>query len=276
MPSMTAGVRLLRWSSLESTGQFIAVFTTREGGVSALPTGGLNLAFHVGDDAELVLQNRVRVARALGVELDALVLGAQVHGNSVALVTPVQAGAGARTPATAVASVDGLVSNAPGLVLAGCFADCVPVYIVDPVRVAVGLAHAGWRGTAGRVALCTLGALRRHFGSRPADCLAVIGPGIGACCYRVGAEVRDAFLGGGCDWERVATRVPGGGWQLDLATANRRQLEVAGVSRVTVAGMCTACDPRFFSYRRDGAGAGRMMALVGIACGQGISLKPAN
>lgn len=246
----------------------MAAFTSRWGGVSPGFEGGLNLSFHVGDSAGAVLANRTLVAGALGIALDDLVLAEQVHGNRVRLVGAEHAGAGAYAGGTALPAVDALVTSTPGLVLAGCFADCVPVYIIDSEHTAVGLAHAGWRGTAGRIAQATFQAMHGQFGSRGNGCVALVGPAIGRCCYHVGPDVALAMQDHEY-WQEVASPGPGGGWSLDLAAANCRQLEAVGITRVHVAGMCTSCDPGFFSHRRDRGQTGRMMALLGIRAGAG-------
>jgi purine-nucleoside/S-methyl-5'-thioadenosine phosphorylase / adenosine deaminase len=195
---------------------------------------------------------------------------------------------------------DALVSAAPGLLLAVETADCVPILLADTRRRAVAAVHAGWRGTLARVAEKALGRLRMHVGTDPADVIAVIGPAIGPCCYEVGPEVAQAYLGqfaAAKEWfaEPPAERVhPDGSapfdWlkreppghdrpeqrpHLDLIAANRSQLVAGGVSRekIFAAGLCTACHrDRLFSYRRDGPAAGRMMAVIGL-CGQALHRK---
>ncbi len=187
---------------------------------------------------------------------------------------------------------DALVTTTPGLLLAIETADCVPILLLDARRRIVAAAHAGWRGTLARIAEKLVGRMRMRFSSDPADLMAAIGPAIGPCCYEVGPEVVQAYSGQfdrARDWfsEPTAERVhPDGpapfGWltrepaghnrpeprpHLDLAAANRWQLEKSGVppERIFSAGLCTACQAdRLFSYRRDGPGTGRMMAVIGL------------
>lgn len=157
---------------------------------------------------------------------------------------------------------DALLTAAPGLMIGVRTADCVPILLVDPRHRAVGAVHAGWRGTAGRVAVKAMEKMQRDFGGSPGEILAAIGPSIGPCCYRVGAEVAVLFR----EWfpERNDLEGP---VKLDLAEANRRQLIAAGLrdAHIFQAQLCTAClKNNFFSYRREGKTAGRQIAAIGI------------
>lgn len=149
---------------------------------------------------------------------------------------------------------DALLENQPGSVVAVKTADCIPVLLVDERRRAVAAVHAGWRGTVARIAADAVAAMGRRFGTRPEDLHAAIGPGIGKCCYQVGAEVTARFGGHGRG-------------HIDLAAANRRQLEEAGVTgrRIYASNLCTMCRAEEFdSFRRDQDAAGRMYSFAGI------------
>ncbi len=186
---------------------------------------------------------------------------------------------------------DGLITNTPGLLLAVKTADCMPIIIVDPRKRAVGVFHAGWRGTLKRIAEKGVGEMRRWFGSRPQDLKAALGPSIRNCCYNVGEEVRDHFRSQFeyadtlfREWQTyedihlkypllfLTQRAPGHSELpyrifLDLAEANRRQLLDAGLRErnIEVVNGCTSCDTkRFFSHRKEKGLTGRMMAVVGI------------
>ena len=192
---------------------------------------------------------------ALAVDGMRLVSVHQVHSDVVyALDIDVAPPPGVKRP-----EADGLMSHQPGHLLGVRTADCLPLLYVDRERPAVAAVHAGWRGTAKSIAARAVERMEKEFGSQPRDLEVVIGPGIGPCCYEVGPEVAEQF-------EPAVIRQhhqP----HLDLGEANRLQLVRAGVSpsRIRPAGMCTACDTeRFHSYRREGAGAGRMLAVVGI------------
>ena len=149
---------------------------------------------------------------------------------------------------------DALLENQAGSVVAVKTADCIPILLVDERRRAVAAVHAGWRGTVARIAGEAVAAMGRSFGSRPGDLHAAIGPGIGKCCYQVGAEVAARFGGQGSG-------------HIDLAEANRRQLEEAGVTgrRIYASNLCTMCRAEeFCSFRRDPDAAGRMFSFAGI------------
>ncbi len=195
---------------------------------------------------------RRRVAQALAL-WGRLLLLKQVHGDRV-----VQA------PWEGRPHADAAVADEPGLLLGIETADCLPVLLVDPVRRAVGAAHAGWRGTAAGVAARAVEALVAG-GSRPEDLLAALGPGIGPCCYEVGPELREAFGPGGQAFFRPGPR---GRPHLDVRAANADQLEKAGLApdRIHSVDECTYCQAdQYHSYRREGKAGGRMINVVGFA-----------
>ena len=232
-------------------------FTTRHGGVSEAPYDSLNLGGHVGDVPASVQANRHRLWADLGFA-EAQV--EQVHGDRVARVTA----GGAPVP-----SVDALITDTPGLLLLLFFADCVPIYLYDPAHKAVGLAHAGWRGTAANIAARTMANMAEELGSKPGDCLAAVGPSIGAESYEVGPEVADQFR------SMPAARATnvilprsefGGTYSLNLRAVIFQQLLHTGLpaSAIAVCDEDTFRNKRdFFSYRRDGT-TGRMGAFLGI------------
>jgi purine-nucleoside/S-methyl-5'-thioadenosine phosphorylase / adenosine deaminase len=188
----------------------------------------------------------------------ALVRLRQVHGAIVHC--PNGSGPVADRP-----QADAALSSDASILLTVQVADCVPIVFGDSSTNTVAVAHAGWRGTAKGIAGATLSALARHR-VRVTDVVAAIGPSIGPCCYRVGAELVDAFRDAGWPKETATWfEQRADGWYLDLWRANTDQLVQQGVRRdaVHVAGLCTACHPGwFFSYRREGAGTGRMAAYV--------------
>jgi YfiH family protein len=217
------------------------------------------------------------IAHALGVDAERLVRSRQVHGSTVAVHREHQPLAG-RPDADIVIAEDSSAGTAIQT------ADCVPLLIVDTRTGAVAAAHAGWRGMADRVPVVAVEAMEKEFGSRASKLIAAVGPAIGACCYEVGEDVRDRFaarfsqheLGQWFSHEprawpanppipRVRAGESSGYWFLDLWAAARDQLRAAGVreDRIFIAELCTASHPSAFcSYRRDGAGAGRMAAAV--------------
>lgn len=258
-------VKWLLWEAFLDTGLVSHGFTTRHGGVSTGEFATLNMAFHVGDDPGHVLTNRERACRALEMNPAHLVAGQQVHGDRVAVVGKVHRGRGARSTEDALPATDALITGELLVPLSSYYADCVPVFLLDPVRRVVGLAHAGWRGTYLDIAAKTVEAMGRFFGSRPGDCLAGIGPSIGPCCYEVDAPLVDLFKEHFPFWQDLLVPNPSGKWQLDLWEANRRVLLEAGLvpENIFTAGVCTCCrQDLFFSYRGSGGRTGRMAALI--------------
>ncbi|MFQ5574925.1 MAG: peptidoglycan editing factor PgeF [Terriglobia bacterium] len=226
------------------TGSVFA-FTTRTGGVSGAPYESLNLGHNTSDSREHVRANRARAMQALGLNNSVLTTANQIHGNRVARIErPPDPGPDLAQP---VADADALVTDVPGTPLALFFADCVPIFLIDPEHHALGLAHAGWKGTAAGVGPAALETMVQAFGTRPEKTYALVGPSIGPCCYRVDKKRSDLF----------AAQFPGAvhsGNSLDLGRANRMALETAGVprSRIISTRLCTSCNPElFFSYRRD-------------------------
>lgn len=244
-------------------GGVVAAFSTRRGGRSRGVYATLNLGLTVGDDRAAVLTNRELFCSALGLDWRRLVTCAQVHGTAVAVVGAADRGRGAADPAGAVPGTDGLATNTPGVPLVTFYGDCVPLFLYDPVNRAIALAHAGWRGTLGRIGAVAVAVLRERFGSAPANILAAIGPAIGPCCYTVGDEVavrfRREFPGG------LVRRGTDGTWRLDLGMVNRQVLHEAGIppGNLAAANLCTACNPAdFFSHRASGGNTGRMVAIM--------------
>jgi YfiH family protein len=226
--------------------------TTRLGGVSTGPFTSLNLAAHVGDDADAVAANRGRLCEALALPAEPLWLS-QVHGCEAVRVDTAAAGG----PPVA----DAAVARRPGAVCAVLTADCLPVLLCDRAGTCCAAVHAGWRGLHRGVIEAALGRL----GVPGAETLAWLGPAIGPTRFEVGPEVRGAFLAQD-PGAAVAFRAGvGDRWLADLYALARRRLTAAGVTRVSGGGLCTAGDAaRFFSYRRDGR-TGRMATLVWLA-----------
>lgn len=205
-----------------------------------------------------------RVACAVGLPTDRLLRVRQVHGNRAAVVRPGSvrwSADGGRPEADIVASDD------PDIAVAVQVADCVPLLMAGASGTVVAAVHAGWRGTAANAAATGVALLATEFGVEPGDLVVAQGPSIGPCCYTVGPELVEQFeaAGFGASVGRWFQQDPGGRWRLDLWTANMEQLVAAGVrpDAIRVARLCTACHPELFhSYRRDGAGTGRIAAVV--------------
>jgi len=259
-------LKYISFDIFSDTGLVRHAFTTRLGGVSQGPFRFLNLGAHVGDQREAVLENRSGICSALGYCLEDMVAGQQVHGKRVHVVTSKDRGRGAADQVSAIPETDALITNVPGILLSSYYADCVPVMILDPVKKAIGLAHAGWKGTAMRIGSIALMAMSEAFGTDPGQCLAAIAPSIGGCCYEIDRTVVDSFDNYGFNPGPFITQAEGSHWRLDLREANRQTLVEFGVKpeNITVTGVCTSCSPElFFSYRKS-ATCGRMGSLMAL------------
>jgi YfiH family protein len=233
-------------------------FSTRQGGVGPPPDGDLNLGRVPWDAPDHVAENRSRFLGALGLDLASLVTLTQIHSNRLRVVEEA-APAGNRPELEG----DSLVTRAPGLALGIHVADCFPVILATADGEIVANVHAGWRGTVARLAAGTVEAVRGLGGAR---IVAALGPGIRACCFEVGSEVAELFDRAfpARDLVRPARGAPGK-FRVDLPAALDTQLTDAGVTPGDVhdLGACTRCAPaEFFSYRREGARSGRLMAVV--------------
>ena len=240
-------------------------FSARQGGVSAAPFDTLNMALHVGDDPTRVWENRRRYFAAIGLDAERICTIRQVHGIEIVRVMRRDAGRGARDYADALADADALITNDSGVALMLCFADCVPVLLYDPVHHAIGVVHAGWKGTVARIAEKTIARMGEEFGTAASDVLAGIGPSIGAGCYTVGAEVAEQFRAAFPVHAEQIVQERDGAIHLDLWAANRIQMVAAGVlvQNIDQADICTSCDRSFFySYRADGGRTGRLAAVM--------------
>ncbi|UUZ85570.1 peptidoglycan editing factor PgeF [Paenibacillus sp. P26] len=250
-----------------------AGFTTRIGGVSTGAFDGLNVGLHVEDDPDSVVENRKRLAEAIHVPFDACTYAEQVHGKEIQVVTGEDRGAGNTSRERALQCKDGFVTNEPGVILHALFADCVPLFFYDPVRGAVGLAHAGWKGTVLQIAKMAVETMSAAFGSKARDLKAAIGPSIGVCCYEVDdgviARVDKVLmeLGPLSEPEAFYERKPNGKYMLNLQQLNRQIMIKAGImaSNIEISGLCTSRrTDLFFSHRKEQGKTGRMAAWIGI------------
>jgi YfiH family protein len=291
-----AGLEILTARIFDSVPWLVHAFSTRKGGASRLNSvAPFNLGFADSDSREAVTRNRTSFVHAITGSKPASKSGAktrfepslitlrQIHSDVVHIFS--------RAPEEAPQG-DAALSSQLGLLLGIQTADCVPILLADAKRRVVGAVHAGWRGTLARVVAKALGRMQLEFGTRPEDVVAALGPAIGPCCYEVGPEVAQAFaaqFARAAEWfegpfERLATgeepnplpwltmmppghEPPPERVRLDLRAANRAQLIDAGLSprNIAVSSLCTRCrSDLFFSYRKEGPRAGRMMSVIGI------------
>ncbi len=251
-------VVLYQAASLLQFPTLVHAVTTRHGGVSPAPFDTLNMSAHVGDEPERVHENLNRLHRALGLERSATVDASQAQADQVARVTPKERG-------TRIKGVDGLITNERGIPLMLRFADCVPILLYDPTHHAIGIAHAGWRGTVSKVLTNTVNEMRAAFGTAPRELFACIGPSIGPCCYEIGADVQEKVVVAFPDSYELLLH-KNGSTHLNLWEANAAQLHALGVEHIEVAGVCTADHTNdFFSWRRENANTGRFSALIALS-----------
>jgi YfiH family protein len=236
-----------------------AAISTRIGGVSENPYYSLNLAYHVGDAHESVAENRRRFCNNLGIDVGSLVISQQVHGNRTTVIDESHKGHGAYGHEDAISGADAMITESRGVALAVLTADCVPVMVADPVRKAIGIAHAGWRGALHKIAARAVLKMQDTFGTEPADCLVALGPSIGPCCYTAGEDFISQFQSAFGPAVCVAKD------RLDLQLAVELQLTRVGVekSNISSSRLCTACNrDLFYSYRAEGGRTGRMMSAI--------------
>ncbi len=260
----TPALRLHEWE--ERYPGLVAGFSLRTGGCSQPPYASLNLGLHVGDDPQAVIVNRRRLAQRLGMPFSGWTCAEQVHGTAVCQVTDERRGAGRTDAAEAIAATDGLHTNLPGVLLTSFYADCVPLFFLDPEAKAIGLAHAGWKGTVGRISVEMIRAFAAAYNSKPDQVYVAIGPSIGGCCYEVDEPVISRVRSSTANWQQAVVAKENGRYLLDLPLLNQLILEEAGVpsGRIARTAWCTCCrTDLFFSYRKEAGKTGRMASFIG-------------
>jgi hypothetical protein len=264
MPFHQSGtLRYYSFETLDEAGVAHGVFS-RRGGISPQPWSSLNVGATVGDDPGNVQENRLRAFQAFHRPFESLFDVWQVHGTEVVCAD------GPRPAGQAHQKADVILTDRPGVTLFMRFADCVPIYLYDPLHQVVGLVHAGWLGTVRQAAAAAIQAMQACYDSRPQEVLAGIGPSIAAHHYEVGSEViaqvRAAF---GAEASGLLLPTNGAGSEdhalLDLWAANRLVLERAGVRHIEIAGICTACGlDDWYSHRAEKGRTGRFGALIAL------------
>lgn len=260
------GVYYFQFPLLEKSGIVMHGFSTKIGGVSKGVYAQMNLGVSRGDDPEAVLENYRRIANVLHMPWERMVLSHQTHTTNIRVVTEKDAGAGL-VKKRDYENVDGLITNIPNLPLVTFYADCVPLYFVDPVHRAIGLSHSGWRGTVNRMGQCTVEAMKAEYHSRPEDIFACIGPSICSECYEIGEEVAQefekAFLP--AQNEQILKQKPDGKYLLNLWKANEIILLEAGIKKehLAITDVCTKCNPDLlYSHRVMGNQRGNLAAFL--------------
>ena len=261
-------VPYIQFKNLSATGIVKHGFSTRKGGVSTGIFSSMNLNFKRGDDPDAVMENYRRMAAALNMRVEDMVLSDQTHTTNVRVITEEDRGKGILRPQD-YSDVDGMITNVPGIVLVTSYADCVPLYFVDPVRKAIGLSHSGWKGTVGHLGQKAVEKVHAVYGSKPKDIVAAIGPSICQSCYEVSDDVAEAFRANFTADEAADILLDKGNgkYQLDLWKANWYVLTDAGIlpEHLSVTDLCTACHPDLlWSHRKTNGQRGGLSAFLSL------------
>lgn len=258
------GVSYLTYDALSRIPFIRHAFSTKlgEGTCTAHP---MDMSFDH-DDRDAVTHNYQLFCEAAGFDFYSLVASSQDHHTFVRVVTSADKGVGIRRQKD-ILSVDALVTIEPGVTLCTYYADCTPIFFVDMVTKAIGLAHAGWRGTVARIADRVLETMHDSFGTDPADVVCAVGPNIMSCCYEVDQPVADAFYALGLDSSRFVTPKDGGKFMIDMLECNREILVDCGVKpeNITLGDLCTRCNSDLlWSHRATAGDRGTMCAMLRI------------
>lgn len=256
------GVPYLSYPMLERTGVVKHGFSTRLGGVSKGHCATMNISTTRGDDPRAIEENQRRIAKAIGVRVEDMTYTNQTHTTNVAVVE-------AKDRGRSFLETDGMVTNVPGICLVTFFADCVPLFFVDPEHRAIGLSHSGWRGTVNKMGKVTIELMQKQYGTDPDKAVAAIGPSICRDCYEVSEEVVEQFKENFDEmlWPELFYKKADGKYQLDLWRANEAVLMEAGISRerMAVTNLCTHCNPEIlFSHRSTGFHRGNLSAFLAL------------
>lgn len=242
------------------------LFTSRCTGSSSAPYNSLNLALHVGDEAEGVIENRKKLMKIWGKSIADMVCCEQVHGNQVAAVDNLYKGRGALEYNTALPGYDAMITDTPGLFLALFYADCLPIFLFDPIKKVIAMIHSGWKGTMGKIVCQTVESMKNNYQVKPEDIQAFIGPGISRCCFEISLELAEKVKKEFASFDNILF-YNNGHYNWDLAATNNDLLVSAGLlkNNISICNLCTTCDTdNFFSYRGEGGSTGRMAAVIGL------------
>lgn len=261
------GVGFLRFPSLSKLDFINHAFSTRIGGVSENEFKSMNLNFSRGDNPESVYENYKIFCKAAGFDYNTLVSSKQDHNTNVRKVTKDDCGIGIWREHD-MESVDALVTNEPNVTLVTHYADCTPIFLADPEKKVIALAHAGWRGTIAKIGEITVETMQEEYGCDPTDIIAVVGPAIGFCCYEVDAPVFEEFASLTELKPAYFTQTLGHGkYLIDLKETNRRMLMEAGLLsiNITISDVCTKCNSGLlYSHRASNGKRGGLVAMMCI------------
>lgn len=246
-------IPLIKFPIIENTGIVKHGFSTRFGGVSEGIFFSMNLSFTRGDNPECVMENYKRISNAIGFDYRDIVMSDQTHSTNIRIVSNLDKGKGI-TKEKDFKEVDGLVTNVPGIPLVTLFADCVPLYFVDPVKRVIGLSHSGWKGTLNKIGNRTVEVMHETYGCKPSDIVACVGPSICQDCYEIGEDVAERFIGqySTSEINKILYKKNSDKYQLNLWKANEINLLEAEIQPYNLAlpDICTCCNKDIlFSHR---------------------------
>lgn len=261
----TDALHLREWE--ERYPDLVVGFTLRTSGFGSSPFSSNNMGLHVGDDPDVVVKNRRQLSNRLGFEFDVWTSADQVHGKQVYQITRENCGAGREKQEDSIPCTDGIFTNQSDILLTSFYADCVPLFFIDPIHRVIGLAHAGWKGTVGNIAKEMIHTFESKFGSKAEDILTAIGPSIQGCCYEVDEHVMKQVRENVPSWEEcVVPSKNSDRYMLDLPASNQRIMENAGIlpQHIVRTSWCTNCrTDLFFSHRKEAGNTGRMASFIG-------------
>lgn len=250
------GITYYSSPKLEGVQGIVHAFLGRTGGVSSGQLASLNLGRREEDRAENLTENKKRVAKAFGTDGNKIFTVSQVHSDRIVIIDRTDTAPEDVKPFEA----DAIITDIKGISIGILTADCVPLLFLDSRNKVIAAVHAGWKGTASKIASKTVKMMVERFESRPKEIRAAIGPAIGACCYEVGQEVVDAV-----GYRGNASVQREGKWYLDLPRANLLQLQEMGIADIDVSGICTSCrTDLFFSHRKEMGKTGRQLSFISL------------
>ena len=242
----------------------VHAFSSREGGVSEGYYSSMNLGIKTDDSKENILKNYELFTDAVGIKLEDVVIGNLNHGNNVRVATRNDAGCGILKPFNYI-NVDALVTNEPNLAITVTCADCVPVFFVDPIKKAIGIAHSGWKGTAQEISAKVVDKMVEEYGCKPEDIYAGVGPCIGMCCYEVSRDVFEEFLEFDYLDDAWYFEKDDDKFDLDLSRIIFGTLAYSGIlpEHISISGLCTCCNNDvLFSHRAQKGKRGTMAGMI--------------
>lgn len=242
------GRRYLESSLLNKYSNIRHIFSTRDYG---------NVGLHVGDEKSKVIKNRKNLASVLGVDVEKLTSGEQVHGTNIHIVKKEDVGKGALDYDNSIKNCDGLITNITDIPLFAFYADCTPIYLYDPLNKVIGILHGGWKGTLGNIVGKSVDIMKEYFNSKEEDLIYVIGPRISIDNYEVSREIIDRL--DEMNLKKYPFVIDS---SIDLGKINEELLRRKGIKNIEIDNHCTCRDEMFFSHRCEEGNTGRMGGII--------------